>query len=273
MSTKDKSLKVAILYAYRNEDFFTQLKGALNRPRLIEKDGYHFELFHVCGNFMTKGELKIRDFLDDLRYSRVWPLQYLIDNLVFHAKLRFVGLPSAMVNEDKIVVKIEDDLRHLSLKMLAALSYIRELEYDYIIRTTMSSLINLNYLTKFLQRNSSGKPLYAGRSLELPNRNPIASGAFTLLSKNTVDELMNYLRKMNFGILDDVSIGRVLTPLIDFVSLPSYDVRNFKSLEDLKRLGLENFAHFRCKSDSLPRQDLYLIQCMAKQFGSSQDLV
>ena len=81
---------------------------------------------------------------------------------------------------------------------------------------------------------------------------PFISGAGMLLSKYVCDLLTSNKHILNYSIIDDVSIGSfLLKNKIKMDTLTRFEVYNYENTIDLlDRKSIENYYHFRCKSNS-----------------------
>lgn len=102
-------------------------------------------------------------------------------------------------------------------KTLKALSYCKDLEYDYIVRTNISTIINYDNLIKYLEKNPIN--FYGGGENNVLSWNGggindstwygtnFISGTSIILSRNCVNYIINNENKIIREIVDDVSLG------------------------------------------------------------------
>jgi hypothetical protein len=246
--------KVAVFYAYRNVEPFNSIRKEFFRPTKSIKNGFEFNTFFVEGRKMSKSESYFRDHIEKMRYSRLWALLRSYDKLLLAGSTK----SSFEVSSENIRVDVADDLRHLAFKLYAAIEFAVESEFDFIVRTTMSSLINFTKVTEFLDIQENQNHFYGGMALILPNAPRMISGSFTILSIRTARQLLQNRRKHDYGRLDDVAFGYLLADKVKPTFLPSL---NLPSMEQIQRnqLMLSQYAHFRCRTFSDPRNDLQLM--------------
>jgi hypothetical protein len=187
-----------------------------------------------------------------MRYSELWPIQYLVDNLLL-LKYRFLK-PAVKFEKDVLVVSVPEGLKYLSVKILAGLETLREKNYDLVFRTTLSTVLNYKKFVMITSGFSTDENVYAGYLIDF-NENKFVSGSSSLFSKGTVEILAKNRKKINFGRLDDVAFGRVLNHKVNPIALPH---TNLGTIDDVNRLSIKDllsFMSFRCKSISTPRND------------------
>lgn len=102
-------------------------------------------------------------------------------------------------------------------KTLKALHYCKEFEYDYIVRTNISTIINYNNLIKYLEKNPIN--FYGGGENNILSWNGgginddtwygtnFISGTSIILSKKCVNFIIENENKIIKEIVDDVSLG------------------------------------------------------------------
>ena len=93
-------------------------------------------------------------------------------------------------------------------KTIGALKYFNYQNYDFILRTNLSSFYIRNRLETFLNSIPKEK-IYCGRTFAYGDFNFI-SGSGILMSKDVVDYLIQNENELNFWV-DDVIIGKIIT--------------------------------------------------------------
>lgn len=102
-------------------------------------------------------------------------------------------------------------------KTLLAFKYLNNLDYDYLIRSNISTIIEFNRLISYLEKNPIDY-YGAGKLVNLQwNGGGIidstwygtlfASGTSIILTKKAVDEIVNNMNLVRMDIIDDVSLG------------------------------------------------------------------
>lgn len=123
---------------------------------------------------------------------------------------------------------------------------LKEFDFDFIFRTNMSSVVDLKKLHNIL----NDKIQYAG-VMGIYNNITFASGAGFLLNKNSCQLLINNKDKLQYNLIDDVSLGDFFeNHKIPITPLTRLDV--FVCQDNMDLITKERFLnhyHFRCKSD------------------------
>ena len=135
------------------------------------------------------------------------------------------------------------------IKTLETINYVlKNEEFDFIFRTNMSSVVDLNKLYNFVLNNKNDYSGVVGRH----NNINFASGAGILLSKQMCYNLISYKNLLNYNLLDDVSIGLLFqTNNITIFPLTRFEAYNYENnINNITKEMIENYYHFRCKSDN-----------------------
>ena len=216
-------------------------------PKLVayySERGY--DTFFVYGRKQSTSENRVRRKLEQLRWNR------------FHMALRLYDLfaliiykwkkPKCNLSGQNIYVDVPEDIRHLSTKILSALSLLDEMSYDIFVRTTVSSILNLEVIDRYLQNVKLDREIYGGRINEQADGFIYVSGSLTVLNNKCVKLLKNNLRKFDFSLIDDVSIGKLMIKLgvTPSIRLNTLDIANNEGLTQLG--GKRDIAQIRCKS-------------------------
>jgi hypothetical protein len=156
--------------------------------------------------------------------------------------------PKCSLSEQNIFVDVPEDIRHLSTKILSALSLLDEMGYDIIVRTTVSSILNLEVIDRYLQNVKLDREIYGGRINQQADGFTYASGSLTVFNSKCVTLLKRNIRKFDFSLVDDVSIGKLMIKLGVTLSirLNTLDIANNSGLTQLS--GKRDLAQIRCKS-------------------------
>lgn len=135
------------------------------------------------------------------------------------------------------------------IKTIESVNYLlKNEEFDYIFRTNMSSVVHLNDLYNFVINNKND---YSGVIGHI-NNIKFASGAGILLSKKMCYDLILYKNLLNYNLMDDVSIGLLFqTNNVILYPLTRFEVYTYENnLSQITKKMIDNFYHFRCKSDT-----------------------
>ncbi len=132
-------------------------------------------------------------------------------------------------------------------KTIISIEYLlkNNFEFDYIFRTNLSSVLDLNKLIKLVNDNNYE---YAG---VINNKHIVSlkfvSGAGILLSKNTCIYIINNKNKLDYNKIDDVSIGKLLINYLNLQELPRLDIYKY-DIDKINKDFIKDHFHFRCKT-------------------------
>lgn len=143
-----------------------------------------------------------------------------------------------------------ESLDNCGKKTLDAFEYvIKNIEFDYIFRTNISSYINIEKIHNICEtfNNSS---IYAGyKGIDKITNIPFASGSGILLSKDYIKLLIENKHSLKYSLIDDVMIGDFFKNInVEILNIDKFD---FLIPEDGIKLLNDNvlkYPYFRCKS-------------------------
>lgn len=150
-------------------------------------------------------------------------------------------------NENTIYSKnIETYIHGILSKTLNAINYcFNNFDFDYIYRTNLSSMIELNKLYKYI---STTDPFHYGAVIGNYNGILFGSGSGFFLSKEAcIYLLINHRRLSDECIADDVCIGILLEPIYGIKPIRRC---NIESLCDDNYVIEDDLFHYRCKFDN-----------------------
>lgn len=133
------------------------------------------------------------------------------------------------------------------IKTITSIDYLlKHEEFDYIFRTNMSSVVNLNELYKFIIKNKNDYSGFIGNC----NNINYASGAGILLSKKICYMLIENKNLLDYNLIDDVSIGQLFKKNVNLFPLKRFEAHNYENnLNKITNEIIDNNYHFRCKSN------------------------
>jgi len=162
-------------------------------------------------------------------------------------------------NEDTIYVKGQESLIPGCLdKTIKSIEHVlNNFDFNFIFRTNLSSVVDLNKLYNLLNNNIE----YAGVIGDYYGQKFI-SGAGFLMNRQTCKLLIDNKNKLNYDIIDDVSIGQFMTSKnIKFTQLTRFEVYNYENnINLLRKDNIINFYHFRCKSNINHNKTIILME-------------
>ena len=148
--------------------------------------------------------------------------------------------------------------------------FIENTDKEYLVLTTTSSLLNLRALQHLLPKSSFKIPYYAGHTLgDYPNQ--FVSGAGQVINRDCAELIINNLNNFPFRMLNDIALGTLLRKLgVTMVNIPWLWIQSLNELDSTPDLSFKNKFHFRCKSSSIPRQDVRIMNAIHERLVSLQ---
>ena len=148
--------------------------------------------------------------------------------------------------------------------------FIENTEKEYLILTTTSSLLNLKALQHLLPKPNFGQPYYAGNILgDYPNQ--FVSGAGQIINRECAQLIINNLKHFPFRMLNDIALGTLLRKIeVTMFNIPWLWIQSLNELGDTPDSSFVGKFHFRCKSNSFPRQDANIMKSVHKRLLSLQ---
>lgn len=137
------------------------------------------------------------------------------------------------------------------------------IDFDYILRTNLSSVISLDRLYEFVSVNNEDYYGVVGKlTLEEHIKNIdvsrrfFPSGICILLSKNCIEKLI--IENINYDIIDDVSIGMTLANMYNINNIEHQTII-YKTLFNKNKVNDKVFI-YRCKNNSQHSKTLSIMQ-------------
>lgn len=236
----------AVLVAMADEVPFSSIKEEIY-PRLTEhysEKGY--ETFFVYGRKQGKSASEFRKKVEQLRWNKYHKVLRFYD--VFALALYKWKTPKCSLSGQNIIVNVPEDLRHLSTKILTALDVLDGMGYEIVVRTTVSSILNLEMIEDRLKNVPLDREIYGGRINHQNDGFIYVSGSLTIFNGKCIKLLKKNMRKLDFSLIDDVSIGKLMNKLrvMPSIRLETLDIASTEDLTHLSDKG--HFAQIRCKS-------------------------
>lgn len=155
------------------------------------------------------------------------------------------------VHNDTIYMKGENDslIPGCLDKTIKAIEYsLNNFEFDYLIRTNMSSVWDFNKIYSYITDNHYD--IAGVNGFDGAHKVHFVSGAGILMSNSLCKELVKNKHLLNYDIIDDVSIGKLLIDLnYKFDKLERFEAYVYeKKIRKITKKLINNSYHFRCKS-------------------------
>jgi len=184
----------------------------------------------------------------------------------FFIKYKEDLIEDIVINDDVILIKGRETVIPGCLdKTVRSIEHLlKNMEFDFILRSNMSSVFDLSKLYDKLNEKLS----YAGFiGYYNNNQKKYVSGAGILFNKETCIYLTNNKHMLNYNIVDDVAIGELLEKNENIIITPLTRFEVYKYKDNLGLITedtIKEYHHFRCKSDG--RQNT-TIEIMKKVIG------
>lgn len=268
---KSKALKIAILIAHAEREPFQSLRSKIDKMITNTYKEAGLDTYFISARKLRKFEVRLRDKVECLRWSKLFPVLRIYDGLALRKYKKEVA--PYQVDGNDIRVNMPEDIRHLTPKLLSGLEFMSKEKYDWVIRTTLYSVINPTRLIAELNSVKVGNPIIGGRKVNQKDGTFFISGSFMYFNRQAIIEILANLRLINFGIIDDVSLTN-FAKLRDFEFRfsPSIDVRSKNELQKLNSEKVNEICHVRCRSAYKNERDQeILIDFLIKHYGSHRD--
>lgn len=258
--------RVAIAISHANQDPYTSIIEGFQRPKSFEFDEFRFDVYYFEGRKAQRLEAWRRNKIERIRYSPLWPVLSMYDRVFLRASSKTVPeakLDTEVTERNMLRVDTPEDQRHIAVKVYSIAKYCHTHEYDFLIRTTSNSILNLSSIVNFIRSSQDEELLYAGREVTSLERPSFISGSFLILNRTSMEFLLRGRGDHDYGVLDDVAIGKIFNLDANGVSkkvVTSVDFGDFQSVIDFPLDALSNVVHYRCKANVSPRNDLEIMR-------------
>ena len=246
-------MKKAILIAMADEPPFDEIKRSIY-PKLTQYYERHgFDVFFVYGRRISNKHRAFRRRVEQIRWGRHYVWLRLYDLLVL--SIYKFSSPAVKVEDSEIRVDLPEDLRHLSVKILHSLNWLENEGYEIVVRSTVSSIINVSKLKEITIKLSGAEEcIYAGRVISQSDGFVFVSGSFTVFNSHSIKILFQNRSRLDYSLIDDVCFGRLFSILnVKCINLKSIDITSFGEMKTCEEL--REYLHIRCKTGVFYRND------------------
>lgn len=154
-------------------------------------------------------------------------------------------------SENNLLCKCNEKLENIGYKMLESLNFInKNLEYDYIFRTNLSSYVDTKKLYDYIKMNHID---YGGVIGLYSDNTKFASGAGYVLSKKSVNYILENQTKWDHSFIDDVALAKLMESDFNITPLKRQTINSVNEEIDL------NHFHYRCKQKNR-FEDLHILK-------------
>jgi hypothetical protein len=141
--------------------------------------------------------------------------------------------------------------------------FLKNRSEDFLFCTNTSSYVHKKKLLNEVQKLDPSEAIYAGYLLPEGEKQQFVSGAGRLLSRKSVELLVNNWEKYSHEGLEDVSHGRLMKSLgVPALALSRVDLPTPESVAALPESVIQSQFHFRCKSTDSPRKDVEIMRLL-----------
>jgi hypothetical protein len=132
---------------------------------------------------------------------------------VYFIQSSFLHNEKVFVENDMIHVRNKEEHKTILYKTLCSMECLKNFykkEYDFTIRTNISTLINIPKMINLLSNYQDKEYLYAGDIAGVTSLNRhirFALGTAIILSKKLANKMINEMHKFNHSLADDVAFG------------------------------------------------------------------
>lgn len=152
--------------------------------------------------------------------------------------------------------------------------FLESAKYDFLFSTTTSSLLKPNQLLEIVDKLDANQPIYGG--FKPYQGATFAAGNNRLLSKAAIELIIKNRAHLDFGLIEDVGIGTLLSKLnIPLTDLPSLHISATDEIATADKAGLitSNF-HIRVKSGPLnQRNDVFLMNEVFNRINEHEEKI
>lgn len=153
------------------------------------------------------------------------------------------------------------------------------IEFDYVLRTNLSTVVILDNLYEFLNENHieyGGSPgilrkqiltnkIYCKELLLIDDSNKFYPfGTSILLSKNSIITLLS--QNINYNIIDDVSIGLTLSKIYKFTPIRRQNITKYNKHNKYEVIKEPDLFFYRCKNGNEHLKTIDIMNHIVKIF-------
>jgi hypothetical protein len=173
----------------------------------------------------------------------------------YFIQMRELQNQNVEIDDDFIYVKGEEKLLNIMHKTVEAMDYLFNAlgsNYDYILRTNISTIVNIPKLKDYFN-NLPKKNVYTGGSILNLNwldfgsgitddslfGTEYAQGTCIIISKNVVEHMIKYKKNIRYDVVDDISFGVYIKSYIPdaYTNMQKYKTDKFELVSKLLTPG------------------------------------
>jgi len=159
----------------------------------------------------------------------------------------------ALENDNIFIKGTESMIPGCLDKTIKAINFCLQTQtFDFIFRTNMSSVVDLNRLNDLIENYNMPYSGYIGHEniKGIDGIIDYASGSGMLLSKPFCMFLMHHKNKLNYRLIDDMSIGLLCQQNgVQLYPLTRFETYTYEpDLTSISKELIKDYYHFRCKA-------------------------
>jgi hypothetical protein len=238
---------ILIIFLFINFFYFNNIECFNNNVNILHlllysDDEYYNEMYKLTSKYYKKFNYVKTIFY---KFSNKYDSNYMLINDILFIKGEETNLPGIL---DKTIKAIE---------------YFKDYNFDYLIRSNVSTIINFDLLISQLNVNihyASGLLLFISDSYEDINYGVIkniysnthyASGTNIILSKKLVNKILLKKNNIDYNVIDDVSIGYFIKN--NFPDIKLFEIKNKFTIvneSNINNLDYKNIIFYRNRNTS-----------------------
>jgi len=197
---------------------------------IAHDDGYYIDMQKLWRIYMNRFD-NIKSFF--IKYNNNIDSDILVQNDTIYVKGNDSYIPGCL---DKTIKSLEYTLNEDF-----------GFDFDYLIRTNLSSVWDFTKLNHFLESNSE---LVVGGVLGTAHNNiKFISGTGILLHKEVCKNIIQHKNLLDYNIIDDVALGIFLTQLLNnYKPLNRFEAYHYNNnINSVNKELLRPFIYSRCQ--------------------------
>jgi hypothetical protein len=231
----------------------------------IENSPDEVQIINIYGKTPSKLIRVLDIYHEKMRWSQLLQGPIHIADRYLTKFLSKIDNPKWTTESNKNVTNlfVEIPSAHLTLPIveIALFKYfLKFTDANFLYMSNTSSYLNLNNLIRLVD-NFPTSGVYGGTMIDFLDIK-FASGANRILSRDTVQFLVDEFKNWDFQYIDDVSMGKMLaSKKINEVLIPSLAFTSVEEIEATDKKLIKSNIHFRLKSGkSNSRNDIELMK-------------
>ena len=262
--------RIAILVVHAEIEPFEGIREATHDLiyRNASKSG--IDVFYLVGNSRSSNLRRaFNNAIEKNRHSRYFLFSRFYDFVILN--LTSLLPRSVTLKNNYIRVNTPEDLRHLGFKLISALKLLQEMDYQWVLRTTTSSVVNIDKLKGISDELSrEEKPIFAGAVAERSETHNFIIGSCLLMNKLAIEFILKNRKRWDHSLLDDVALSRIASRTFELIPLKQISITDECEAKRMEKSDLESTLVVRCKTALQPRGDIGLIKAVDSRMKNSQ---